>query len=398
MRFFKLLLFPVLLLFVFTACSKDDDEINGGNNNNNNNVIEYTQNWIIPADNHIMPLADNHQSDIYKVYKFGNKEFHYYHIFTNAQHRYNLCRFENDNWNNILYSTSGFNLAASDDKIGQIVISSQNSLQDLITTRFFDPVTETFSQFKSQVFDIKFRSVLIAATNSDFYMIAKRQVVGAIGNNLLYKWNATSEEWEVLIENVPESNEWNPDVSDIFRSRNGEFIFKNINNTGLNFYEFKDNQFNRVYRGGYDELILMRGARLHLINNSYMLVFDKVYNVGTGNSLSEYYAPGENLSILQSNVDGNKLILTVGSYSWNGTTYVQKIVVINMTNGKIYELPAKIEYKGADGWQMTNKYYVDKWQFRFNDENKLEGLVHFEYNGPFGQTKLYRVVYPVVLD
>lgn len=384
-----------IALSTFLSCSKEDDNVNG---DNSNIVTEYTQSWIIPSDNHILPVADNHQSDILKVFKFGNKEFHYYHIFTSAQHQYHFARFEEDGWDNIHYSPNGLILAATDEKIGEIVQTSQNSLQDLITTRFFDPVTESFSPFKSQVFDIKFRSVALAATNSDFYMIAKRQVIGGVGSDLLYKWNSLDEEWELIIEEIPESIQWNSAAYDIFRSRNGEFIFKNTNNTGLNFYEFQNNQFNRVYRGGYDEIILKRGARLHLINNNYVLVFDKVYNVGAGNSLSEYYTPGENLSILQSSVDGDRLILTVGSYSWNGTTYVQKIVVINMSNGKIYELPAKVEYVGNEGWQMTNRYDVDQWQFRFNSENKLEGLVHFEYNGPFGQTKLYRVVYPDVLD
>jgi hypothetical protein len=397
MKLFNQFFLSFISIIFFFSCSKEDDDVNGGNNNNNN-VIEYTQSWIVPSDNHIMPVADNHKSDILKVYKFGNKEFHYYHVFTNAQHQYYLCKFENDAWQNCFNSPNGMKLAASDDKIGEIVLSSQNSAQDLITTRFFDPISESFSVFKSQIFDIKFISVALVATSSDFYMIAKRQVIGGLGDAIMYKWNTTNEEWEVLIENIPESVEWNSAVYDIFRSRNGEFIYKNTNNSGVNFYEFKNNQFNRIYRGGSNEIILMRGARLHLINNNYTLVFDKVYNVGAGNSLSEYYTPGENLSILQSSVDGNKLILTIGSYSWNGTTYVQKIVVLNMLNGKIYELPAVVEYAGYDGWQMTNRYDVDQWQFRFNSENKLEGLVHFEYNGPFGQTKLYRVVYPLVLD
>lgn len=384
--------FPLLGLF---ACSKDKvEDVNDGSNGHNE-IAKFTQSWVIPSDTNITPIAINHQSDILNVYRFGDKEFHFYHIFTNAQHQYRFGRFENDRWFNIHYSPNRLLLAASDKNIGEIVHSSPNSLQDLITTRFFDPVNESFSIFHSQIFDIKFRSVALVSTDSDFYMIAKRQTSGS---SLLYKWNTNNQKWEVSIENIPESTEWNPDVYEIFRSRNGEFIFKNTNTTGMNFYEFKNNEFKRIYRGGYDEIILKRGARLHLYNNNYLLVFDKVYNIGTGNSLAEYYAPDEDLSILQSSLDGNKLILTVGTYNWSGTTYVHKIVVINLINGKVYELPAKVIYLNHDGWQMTNSYMVDKWQFRFNNDNKLEGLVHFEYNGPYGQTKLYRVVYPISLE
>src|SRR5690554_2641080 len=385
-------------LLCFSACQKEVD-VNTTEDDVNTTVTEYTQSWVVPADNHIIPIAANHKSDIMEVYNFGNKEFHYYHIFTNAQHQFHFGRFEEDSWNNMHYSPNALTLAASDEKIIEIVKSSQNSAQDKIATRFFDPTTESFSVFKSQIFDIKFKSAIVAATHLDFYMIAQRQVEGGVGSDSLYKWNAVNEEWEVIIEEIPESTEWNSSSYAFFRSRNGEFIFKNTNSTGLNFYEFKNNQFSRIYREGSSEIILKRGARLHLINNNYVLVFDKVYNVGAGNSLSEYYAPEENRSILQSSVDGNRLILTVGSYSWNGTTYVHKIVVINMSNGKIYELPAVVEYDNYDGWQMTNRYDVDKWQFRFNNENKLEGLVHFEYNSSIGIiTKLYRVVYPEVLD
>ncbi len=388
-----------LLMAMVVSCSKEDEPAGNNNNNNNNNnsnqVIELTQSFTIPANNHILPLADNHQSDILKVYKLGSKEFHFYHVFTNAQHLYHLARFENDTWLNHKSSPNAMIFAATDNAIAEVEHTSPNSLQDVINTRFFDPNTETFSTFSSQTFSIKFRAVTLAATQSDFYLIAKRQDDQIA---MLYKWNATNSAWEVVIENIPDSEGWSPITQEAFRSKNNEFIYKNTNNSGVNFYEFKNNQFNRIYRGGYDEIILMRGARLHVINNNYVLVFDKVYNVGAGNTLSDYYTPEENYSILQSSVSGNRLILSLGTYSWSGTTSIQKIVVINFSTGKTYELPALVSYKDNDDWKMSNKYDADKWQFRLNNQNKLEGLVHFEYNGPFGQTKLYRVEYPVALD
>lgn len=384
-----------LWLVLGVSCSKDEGNNGGNNNQPDPQVIELTERFIIPSDNHIMPLADNHRSDILKVFYAGGKEFHYYHVLTSAQHQYHLARFENDTWVNYVSSPNYMHFVASDQAICQVEHTSPNSQVDVIKTRFFDPNAETFSLYTEQTFQIKFWSVQLAATQSDFYLIGKRQDDGVA---MLYKWNPGTQVWDLIIGSIPNGEEWSPVQQDVFRSKNDEFIYKNTNNTGVNFYEFKDNQFTRIYRGGYDEIILMRGARLHVINNDYLVAFDKLYRVGAGNTLSEYYAPEASWSILHSNVSGKWIIMSLGTYSWNGTTSVQKIVVINYLNGKTYELPALVIFLGWDAWNLTNKYDVDKWHFRMNSENKLEGLIHFEYNGPVGQAKLYRVVYPVAFE
>ena len=388
-------IYTIFLLYLLMAgCSKPADDIKKEDEENSKTVVEYTQSWTVPSGKHILPIADNHQSDLLDVYRFGNKTFHFYHIFTNYQHQYYLARFENEKWHSVHYSPNRMLFAASDSKIGEIVHSSPNSQQDIISTRFFDPDTESFSVFTTQTFTTKFRLVAIAATHAGFYMIAKRQTEGSW---LLYRWNTASEEWEVQMENIPGADEWNTTNYDIFRRKDGAFTYKNWNSTGLNFYAFKDNAFTRIYRGGYDDIILAQGARLHVVNNTNLLVFDKVYRVANDNTLTEYYAPPENRHILQSSADGDKLILTLGTHSWAGTTFVHQIVVINYSTGKVYELPAQVDYDNYD-WNMTNRYDVDKWQFRVNSDNKIEGLVHFEYNSSMGRIpKLYRVVYPEVL-
>src|SRR5690554_1967500 len=65
-------------LLCFSACQKEVD-VNTTEDDVNTTVTEYTQSWVVPADNHIIPIAANHKSDIMEVYNFGNKEFHYYH-------------------------------------------------------------------------------------------------------------------------------------------------------------------------------------------------------------------------------------------------------------------------------------------------------------------------------
>src|SRR5690554_5794461 len=72
-------------LLCFSACQKEVD-VNTTEDVVNTTVTDYTQVWIVPADNNIIQIPANIKSVIMKVYNFGNKKFNYNIILTIAKH------------------------------------------------------------------------------------------------------------------------------------------------------------------------------------------------------------------------------------------------------------------------------------------------------------------------
>jgi hypothetical protein len=385
-------LIPLLIAALFQiSCEKDPDP-NNNNNNNNSDTTELSLPWTVPADTNILPIAANHQSDIMKVFNVSGKEYHYYHIFTGAQHQYYICNFENNEWSNCAYSPNQFIVNASDDKICRVEISSVNSQQTVILTRFMPGSTGTWGAGIPQTLPFNANILVLAATETDFYLAVKSTNLQPAN---LYKWNVSTQEWDLLISNIPESEDWNTTGFEFLRGKSGEFVAKITNSFGVNFYVFKNGAFERIYRGPA-EIIPGRAANIHVVNNDYILALDKIFRLGASNSLEALYSAPENFTILQSSASGNKIIMSMGTYSWNGTTSVQKYAVYDVVSRKVYNLSEMVNYYNHD-WRMSDKYDVHKWHFRINSDNRVEGVLNFEYGG-FGFSKTYRVLYPTALD
>lgn len=315
-----------------------------------------------------------------KVFSLKGKEYHFYHVNTRAQHLHYFAKFESDNWISSERMNDYADLSATDKYIGAAAVISTSN-KNTIYTRIYNPDTDTWS---SGNYEQNIPLALLyntAATDKDFYLVGKRY--GANAKAILYKWDNTTKLWNAEIEEIPNSEKWS--IIETQRGITGEFILRVSTDLGMYLYRYKDKQFTQVYflaHTGTDDTYLP--YLLH-INDKYYLAADKLYSLGNDNKLTHYFTPVTALPehrTAYAQVYKDKIFLFVGIFFWyNRPPSVANIFIVDTGNGKVHRLPTReseteVSYTGYYGKiRFEGGYNVGGWNFRINNENKVEAVV-----------------------
>src|SRR5690606_13461226 len=133
-----------------------------------------------------------------------------------------------------------------------------------------------------------------------------------------------TKKWMKILDRIPDSENWTIAVG-WAKGLDGEFILqtqnRNISTPEENFYVFRDNSFQLLYkRTGQEHYMGIDGARIVAFDNRYLFVGDGAIKEITSPTTTKVYKAAlteDGLTMLSAQVHGNFLFIVEGNIQSN---------------------------------------------------------------------------------
>lgn len=380
-----ILLFLCLFL---VACSKPDNDPNNTDNiPDPDKAITYSGQWQIQQY-----IGSSRNSRIIETFRIKGTEYYYLQIFTGYQTQYNLCQYENDQWKNCIVTGPNFQIAgATDQTLAKIETElTSGNRATIIRTHFHDPNNPSVPQTHQQTVPYVLHTTTMPTTENDFYLITR---LSGVVTTILWKWNTTTNLWEVQNERMTEAETWSR--FEAVKGLPGEFVVKTPwNGNTIDFHVYKNGQQQKTI--SLNSSSINNEPHVYPHNGKYVVIgSDKVYTVADDNNLTSYFTPTAR-KIIGSSIYRDKLFLIMGLHGEVVQYPVvrENIIVVDLSNGKVHILPVNEDWERDPNNELFGRKDVKGWDFKINAQNKVEGMLNL---GNDNLPKPYKVIFTEAL-
>lgn len=302
------------------------------------------------------PLAQNHHHHVSSIMEIGDKLYMVRTYNTGYQATRMLSLLEGDEFVKIenywiyepLY-TQDYILTAGAEYTKKTGVSN-------IITAYYDVKSGKSSVYEQEHTDLESPVSLTyrVQADNDLFLITKYNLDDPA---YLWKWDDATKKWMKILDRIPDSENWTIAVG-WAKGLDGEFILqtqnRNISAPEENFYVFRDNSFQLLYkRTGQEHYMGIDGARIVAFDNRYLFVGDGAIKEITSPTTTKVYKAAlteDGLTVLSAQVHGNFLFIVEGNIQSN-VPIVTHTKAYNLETNTLYTfsgLPTGPEQPG--GW------------------------------------------------
>ncbi len=327
---------PVLcVVLLVTSCSKDDDVFeNNKTNPETFATVIHEQAWDMDALLPINQRVGSHRKSVGAVMEVGGKTYHYKVYNTGYQVTGSICEFNGSDWVNCINSGYAARLANTSTLIANVSVSwISKTKTSKITTQLFDSDLQQWNIYEQLINDNPASGVKIASSNNTLLLAAYNNKYEPID---LYHWNNTTKNWDLLIDDVEGSENWNE--FHILPGINNEFLFRiyeKNNDYSYKFYTLNTTTFSHLYSTKKNELVNgLSVCNVHPYKGQYIFVDGNV-EVITGTNSTKPLVKGLSGGNIYSQISGDKLFLLSGTRPLN-TYNITEVSVYDFNKNKLH--------------------------------------------------------------
>lgn len=321
---------------LLVSCSKNDDKDPDNNNAGGETfaTVVHEQEWNIDASLAINQRVGSHRKSVGAVMKVGGKTYHHQIYNTGYQVTGSICEFNGSEWVNCVNSGYNINLANTAKLIANAsaswVLKTKTSE---ITTQLFDSDLQQWKIYEQSINHNPASGVKIASANNTLLLATYNNQYEPID---LYHWNNTTKKWDLLIDDLEGSENWN--TFHILPGINNEFLFRvyeKDNDYSYKFYTLNGTTFSHLYTTKkYDLVNGQSVCNMHPYKGQYILVDGNV-EVITGINSTKPLVKGLSGGNIYSQISGNKLFLLSGTRPLN-TYNITEVSVYDFNTNKLH--------------------------------------------------------------
>jgi len=321
---------------LLVSCSKNDDKDPDNNNAGGETfaTVVHEQEWNIDASLAINQRVGSHRKSVGAVIKVGGKTYHHQIYNTGYQVTGSICEFNGSEWVNCVNSGYNINLANTAKLIANAsaswVLKTKTSE---ITTQLFDSDLQQWKIYEQSINHNPASGVKIASANNTLLLATYNNQYEPID---LYHWNNTTKKWDLLIDDLEGSENWN--TFHILPGINNEFLFRvyeKDNDYSYKFYTLNGTTFSHLYTTKkYDLVNGQSVCNMHPYKGQYILVDGNV-EVITGINSTKPLVKGLSGGNIYSQISGDKLFLLSGTRPLN-TYNITEVSVYDFNTNKLH--------------------------------------------------------------
>src|SRR5690606_2847669 len=180
-------------------------------------TVVHEQDWDMDTSLPINQRVGSHRKTVGGVMEVGDKTYHHQIYNTGYQVKGSICEFNGSDWVNCVNSGYNINLAYTDNLI--VNVGVWNTFE--ITTQVFDSDLQQWKIYEQPINNNSVSGVKIVSSNNTLLLATYRNVYEPID---LYLWNNTTKKWDLLINDLEGSENWNTFY--ILPGINNEFLFR----------------------------------------------------------------------------------------------------------------------------------------------------------------------------
>lgn len=313
-----------------TSCSKDDEKDLDGNPDTEVFVtIVHEQDWDMDTSLPINQRIGSHRKSVGAVMEVGGKTYHHKIYNTGYQVTGEICEFNGSDWVNCVNSGYNINVANTSKLIATVGIWNTSE----ITTQLFDSDLQQWEIYEQPINDNPASGVKIVSSNNTLLLASYWNKYDPID---LYHWNNTTKKWDLLINDLEGSENWND--FHILPGINNEFLFRvyeKDNAYSYKFYTLNGTTFSHLYSTKkYDLVNGLSVCNVHPYKGQYILVDGNV-EIITGINSTKPFVKGLSGGNIYSQISGDKLFLLSGTRPLN-TYNITKASVYDFNTNKLH--------------------------------------------------------------
>ncbi|MEE1885354.1 hypothetical protein [Pedobacter flavus] len=313
-----------------TSCSKDDEKDLDGNPDTEAIVtIVHEQDWDMDTSLPINQRVGSHRKTVGAVMEVGGKTYHHQIYNTGYQVKGSICEFNGSDWVNCVNSGYNINLAYTDNLI--VNVGVWNTFE--ITTQVFDSDLQQWKIYEQPINNNSVSGVKIVSSNNTLLLATYRNRYEPID---LYLWNNTTKKWDLLIDDLENSENWT--TFHILPGINNEFLFRiyeKDNNYSYKFYTLNDTVFSHLYTTKNYELINGLSVCNVLPYKGQYILIDGNVEIITGKNSTKPLVKGLSGGNIYSQISDDKLFLLSGTRPLN-TYNITEVSVYDFNTNKLH--------------------------------------------------------------
>src|SRR5690606_28709668 len=227
-----------------------------------------------------------------------------------------ICEFIGSEWINCVNSGYNINLSNTAKLIANVSVSwiSKTKTSE-ITTQLFDSDLQQWKIYEQSINDNPASGVKLASANNNLLLATYMNQYEPID---LYHWNNTTKKWDLLINDLEGSENWN--TFHILPGINNEFLFRvyeKDNDYAYKFYTLNGTTFSHLYTTKkYDLVNGLSVCNVHPYKGQYILIDGNV-EVITGINSTKPLVKGLSGGNIYAQISGDKLFLLSGTRPLN---------------------------------------------------------------------------------
>lgn len=313
-----------------TSCRKDDEKDLDGNPDTEVLVtIVHEQDWDMDTSLPINQRIGSHRKSVGAVMEVGGKTYHHKIYNTGYQVTGEICEFNGSDWVNCVNSGYNINVANTAKLIANVGIWNTSE----ITTQLFDSDLQQWKIYEQPINNNSVSGVKIVSSNNTLLLATYRNRYEPID---LYLWNNTTKKWDLLIDDLENSENWN--AFHILPGINNEFLFRvyeKDNAYSYKFYTLNGTTFSHLYTTKkYDLVNGQSVCNMYPYKGQYILVDGNV-EVITGINSTKPLVKGLSGGNIYSQISGDKLFLLSGTRPLN-TYNITEVSVYDFNTNKLH--------------------------------------------------------------
>ncbi len=321
---------------LLVSCSKNDDKDPDNNNAGGKAfaTVVHEQEWNIDASLAINQRIGSHRKSVGAVMEVGGKTYHHQIYNTGYQVTGSICEFNGSEWVNCTNSGYNINLANTAKLIANVSASwvSKTKTSE-ITTQLFDSDLQQWKIYEQPINDNPASGVKIVSSNNTLLLASYTNKYDPID---LYHWNNTTKKWDLLINDLEGSENWND--FHILPGINNDFLFRvyeKDNAYSYKFYTLNGTTFSHLYSTKkYDLVNGLSVCNVHPYKGQYILVDGNV-EIITGINSTKPLVKGLSGGNIYSQISGDKLFLLSGTRPLN-TYNIAEVSVYDFNTQKLH--------------------------------------------------------------